>query len=60
MLESGVLFHHDNAPVHGAKQVTDLLDSWGWQLLAHPRYLPDLAPCDFHLFPKLKEMLRGQ
>ena len=22
-------------------------------------YIPDLAPCDFWLFPKLKEKLRG-
>ncbi|GFR79425.1 histone-lysine N-methyltransferase SETMAR [Elysia marginata] len=26
----------------------------------HPCYSPDLAPCDFHLFPKIKEHLRGQ
>ena len=25
----------------------------------HPPYSPDLAPCDFWLFPKLKEKLRG-
>ena len=24
-----------------------------------PSYSPDLAPCDFCLFPKLKEKLRG-
>jgi hypothetical protein len=26
----------------------------------HPPYSPDLAPCDFWLFPKLKNALRGQ
>ena len=26
----------------------------------HPRYSPDLAPCDFWLFPKMKENLREQ
>ena len=25
----------------------------------HPPYSPDLVPCDFWLFPKLKEKLRG-
>ncbi len=25
----------------------------------HPPYSPDLAPCDFFLFPKLKAKLRG-
>ena len=27
--------------------------------VAHPPYCPDLAPCDFCLFLKLKEKLRG-
>ena len=27
--------------------------------VTHPPYRPDLAPCDFWLFPKLKEKLRG-
>jgi hypothetical protein len=26
----------------------------------HPSYSPDLAPCDFWLFPKLKTALNGQ
>ena len=26
----------------------------------HPPYSPDLAPCDFFLFPKLKTHLEGQ
>ena len=29
-------------------------------MLPHPLYSPDLAPGDFHLFPKLKEHLKGQ
>ena len=28
--------------------------------MEHPPYSPDLAPCDFFLFPKLKRKLRGQ
>ncbi len=28
-------------------------------LLAHPPYSPDLAPCDYFLFPRLKQELRG-
>ena len=27
--------------------------------LLHPPYLPDLAPCDFFLFPKMKLQLKG-
>ena len=29
-------------------------------MLLHPPYLPDLAPSDFHLFPKLKITLSGR
>ena len=28
-------------------------------VLPHPPYSPDLAPCDFYLFPKLKSKLKG-
>lgn len=59
LLERGLIFHHDNAPVHTARLVTDLLDEWDWELLEQPRYSPDLAPADFYVFPKMKESLRG-
>ena len=29
-------------------------------LLRQPPYSPDIAPCDFWLFPKLKKPLKGQ
>ena len=28
--------------------------------VTQPRYSPDLAPCDFWLFPKLKSSLKGK
>ena len=28
--------------------------------MPHPPYSPDLAPCDFHLFPKMKKHLLNQ
>ena len=31
----------------------------GIKRVRYPPYSPDLAPCDFCLFPKLKENLRG-
>ena len=31
----------------------------GIKTLPYPPYSSDLAPCDFWLFPKLKEKLRG-
>ena len=52
-------FHQDNAPVHNSILVTDYLTKMGIKTVPHPPYSPDLAPCDFWLFPKLKEKLRG-
>ena len=54
------LFHHDNAPVHTSAVATAKLLELGYELLPHPPYSPDLAPCDFFLFPNLKKSLAGQ
>nr|CAH7715656.1 unnamed protein product [Callosobruchus chinensis] len=29
-------------------------------MMPQPPYLPDLAPCDFSLFPKLKRSMKGR
>ena len=52
-------FHQDNTPVHNSILVTDYLTMMGIKTVPHPPYSPDLSPCDFCLFPKLKEKLRG-
>ena len=49
----------DNASPHKAEPTRLKLEEWGINVLAHPPNSPDLAPCDFALFPKLKEPLRG-
>jgi histone-lysine N-methyltransferase SETMAR len=36
------------------------LNVWVFPSCLIPPYSPDLAPSDFHLFPKLTEHLRGQ
>ncbi len=54
------LLHQDNAPVQTSVPTLAKFGEWGINLLAHPPYSPDLAPCDFHLFPKLKEKLCGR
>ena len=60
LFESGQWhFHQDNAAVHNSILVTDYLTQMGIKTVPHPPYSPDLAPCDFWLFPKLKENLRG-
>ena len=47
-------FHQDNAPVHNCILVTDYLTKMGIKTVSHPSYSPDLAPCDFWVFPKLR------
>ena len=46
-------FHHDNEPVQNSILVTDYLTKMGMKTVPHPPYSPNLAPCDFWLFPKL-------
>jgi hypothetical protein len=53
------LFHWDNAPVHTAVKVTDWLAARDIKLIEHPPYLPDLAPADYFLFPRVKRELAG-
>lgn len=55
-----VLFHHDNAPAHRAAVAKAKLFQLGYELIDHPPYSPDLAPCDFFLFPNLKKWLGGR
>ena len=47
-------FHLDNAPVLNSILVTSYLTKMGIKTVRHPPYSPDLAPCDFWLFPKLR------
>ena len=50
---------HDNAPAYKSATVQEYLKESGHDVLDHPPYSPDLSPCDFLLFPRLKEMLAG-
>ena len=47
-------FHQDNAPVYNSLLVTDYLTKMGIKTVPQPPYNPDIAPCDFWLFPKLR------
>ena len=55
----GIKLLHDNAPAHKSSTVQEYLKESGLDVLDHPPYSPDLFPCDFWLFPRLKEMLAG-
>ena len=52
------LLHHDNAPAHNALSIRQFLAENNIAVLEQPPYLPDLAPCDFFLFPKLKGVIK--
>lgn len=51
--------NQDNAPAHNALSVKRYLAARGTPVLEHAPYSPDLAPCDFFLFPKIKSALKG-
>ncbi|UYV78503.1 hypothetical protein LAZ67_16001800 [Cordylochernes scorpioides] len=54
------LLHHDNAPAHTSLLVRDVLAKNNTLMMPQPPYSPDLAPCAFFLFPKLKRPMKGQ
>jgi transposase len=51
---------HDNAPAHTSAIVLTFLKKEKVTILPYPPYSPDLAPCDFFLFLKLKSFLAGR
>ena len=59
LLQRSPIILHDNAAAHKCSVVTELLTSYGWHVLEHPPYSPDMSPPDYDMFPKLKENLRG-
>jgi len=54
------ILHHDNTPAHTALSVRKLLATKQITMLEHPAYSLDLAPNDFFLFLKIKEILKGR
>jgi hypothetical protein len=52
--------YHDNASAHMSLKTTECVTNNSMVIVPHPLHVPDLAPCDFALFPKLKVKLKGQ
>lgn len=50
---------HDNAPPHKTVKVCEFLTKKQICVIRHPSYSPDLSPCDYFLFPKLKLAMKG-
>ena len=46
-------------PRHTALSLLEFLTSKGITVVPQPAYSPDLSPCDYFLFPKLKLHLKG-
>jgi histone-lysine N-methyltransferase SETMAR len=57
-LDDGIFLIHDNASSHTSAVAQEAIRRNEFIQLTHPAYSPDLAPSDFHLFPKLKNFLR--
>jgi hypothetical protein len=46
---------NDNARPHASGAVSEILEKYGWQILSHPPYSPDMSPPGFDLFPQLEK-----
>ena len=53
------LLRHDNALIHNDLGIREFLAKNNIAVLEQPPYSSDLALCDFFLFPKLKEAIKG-
>jgi hypothetical protein len=51
--------HHDNAPAHSSHLIQGFLAKHGIPQVRQAPYSPDMAPCDFWLFQRLKTPLKG-
>ncbi|KOC61925.1 hypothetical protein WH47_05361, partial [Habropoda laboriosa] len=53
------ILHHDNAPTHTSMHDRDCLAKNSINIILQAPYLPDQAPCDLFLFPRLELPPRG-
>ncbi len=58
--DRSLLLHMDNASCHVSAKSLAMIGESGIDMLPHPPYSPDLAPCDFWAFPYAKAKLRGR
>ena len=54
------LLHHYKAPAHTSLLAREFLAKNNTLVMPQPTYSPDLAACDFFLFPKLKRPMKGR
>ena len=53
------MIQHNIARPHTSLRTQEAITKFGWTVLPHPPYSPDLVPSYFHLFGPLKDALRG-
>jgi len=49
-----------NARSHASGAVSEILEKYGWQVVPHPPYSPNMSSLAFDLFPKLEKPLHGK
>ena len=57
---SSWILHHDNASANTKLSAREFSATKQITVLEHPAYSSDLAPSDFFLFSKVKEILKGR
>jgi hypothetical protein len=57
---SNWILHHDSAPAHKVISVKQFLTQKSTTEMENPPYIPDMAPHDLWLFPKIKSALKEQ
>jgi len=58
-LVQNVIIMCGNATVCSADTAEIVLLCWGWEVLQHPSYFPDLGPCDYVWFPNWSSHCMG-
>jgi len=53
-LRRKMVFHKDKVRLHVTLATKQKLKDFGWEVMQHPPYSPDIAPSDFHLFRSLQ------
>ena len=57
--KTGWLLNQDNVPCHMSLSIQQFLAAKSIPVMRLP-YSPELAPCDFWLFPKLERTMKGK
>jgi hypothetical protein len=58
--EKNWILHHHNASSHSVIIVGEFFTNIDMITTDHPSYLPDLAPCNLFLLPKVKTIMPGE